>query len=326
MNVRDVLPRDAIPSVDDPTFEPVADADGDPDDRVVVYEGDGDVRAYPVRYLDFHEVVNDTVDRPVAVTWCPLCGAVVVYDRRVADRTLTFGVSGKLADDDLVLYDRETESEWKQSAGRAIAGPLEGTTLAVLPASMTTLGRFRESNPEGRVLRPPGGESEAASDDDSPALIDYERTPYADYEESDGFGLDAHRGGTGRDWDRTDLEPKTPVLGLTDGDDALGFPRVRVLEAGGVATATVGDRDVVVVATPTGTHAYVDPGYDWRVLTGDDSATEPAGVTRLSADGTTWDPTTGRAEDGRSLERLPARRLFAFTWQDDHRPDAFWQV
>jgi hypothetical protein len=325
MNVRDVLPRDALPSVDDPTFESATAADREPDDRVVVYEGDVDIRAYPVRYLDFHEVVNDIVDRPIAVTWCPLCGSAVVYDRRVDDRTLTFGVSGKLADDDLVLYDRETASEWKQSTGRAIAGPLEGTTLAVLPASMTTLGQFRESHPEGRVLRPPGGESEAASDDDSPAPVDYDRAPYAEYEQSDGFGLDAHRGGTGRDWDRTDLSPKTPVVGVTDGHDALGLPRDRVLEAGGVATVTVGDRDVVVVAAPTGTHAYVDPGYDWRGVR-DDSATESTGVTRLSADGTTWDPTTGWAADGRSLERLPTRRLFAFTWQDDHGPDAFWQV
>ena len=329
MNVRDVLPRDAIPSVDDPTFEPVSSSSLAQDDRVVVYqptgEDDGEQtepsRAYPVRYLDFHEVVNDAVDRPIAVTWCPLCGAAVVYDRRVDGRTLTFGVSGKLADDDLVLYDRETESEWKQSAGTAIAGPLSGAALDVLPASMTTVGQFRESHPEGVVLEAPGGESEAASDDDTPAPIEYEAAPYAEYQQSQGFGLDAHRGSEGRTWERDDLAPKTPVLGVTVDDDALAFPRDRVLDAGGVVTATVGGREVVVFATPDGTHAFVDPGYEWRdVRTDSDDETR----WRFRADGTRWDGNTGRSDDGRTLERLPTRRLFAFTWQDDHGPDAFW--
>ncbi|SDM42655.1 Protein of unknown function [Haloarchaeobius iranensis] len=118
MNVRNVLPRDAIPSVDDPTYDPVAEYDGDGDDEVVVVDGE-QARAYPVRYLHYHEIVNAEASdgSPVAVTWCPLCGSAVVYERTVATddgadpRTLTFGVSGKLADDDLVMYDRETESE-----------------------------------------------------------------------------------------------------------------------------------------------------------------------------------------------------------------------
>jgi hypothetical protein len=320
MNVRDVLPRDAIPSVDDPTFGPVASSSLPSDERVVVYHPDGEedgeeaepARAYPVRYLDFHEVVNDAVDRPLAVTWCPLCGAAVVYDRRVDGRTLTFGVSGKLADDDLVLYDQETESEWKQSAGRAISGALSGAELDVLPAAMTTVGQFRESNPDGLVLEAPGGESEAASDDDTPVPIEYEAAPYAEYQQREGFGLDAHRGTGGRAWERDDLAPKTPVLGVTIGGDALAFPRDRVLDAGGAVTATVGSHEVVVFATPDGTHAFADPGHEWQTVVGG------------SEDGTRWNGTTGRSEDGRTLERLPTRRLFAFTWQDDHGPDAFW--
>jgi len=200
VNVGRVLPRDAIPSVDDPSFG--NDYFGEPDDDVLVLERGDEVRAYPVRVLEFHGIVNDSVEgRPVAVIWCPLCGAGVVYDRVVtaaaafdgrprngdgstdgpplstggpgSDATgdsegtlLSFGVSGRLADDDLVMYDRETGSEWKQSAGRAIAGPLSGTELRVLPAGMTTYGEFREAHPEGPVLQRPGGESEAASDTD----------------------------------------------------------------------------------------------------------------------------------------------------------------
>ena len=314
MNVQNVLPKDAIPSIDDPTFgESYA---GDPDDDVLVL-GDDPAKAYPVRILNYHEIVNDAVDGdPVAVTWCPLCGSAVVYDRRVDDRVLTFGVSGKLADDDLVMYDRETDSEWKQSLGECIAGEFAGESLAVLPARVTTYEAFREVEPDGVVLQPADAESEAASDTDEPAPVDYEDAPYESYFESDGFGLAAHRGESeSRTWERDDLDPKTVVLGVEAGDDATGFPLPRVDAAGGVAAATVGDRSVVVFASEDGIHAFENPDFDFE-----------AAADGFTADGTTWNPSTGESADGRTLERVPARRLFAFAWQDDHGPDAFWSA
>jgi hypothetical protein len=234
----------------------------------------------------------------------------------VDGRTLTFGVSGKLADDDLVMYDRETDSEWKQSSGECIAGPFEGESLAVRPGSVLSWRQFRKSHPEGVVLQPPGGESEAASDGDTPAAIDYDESPYADYLKAEGFGLAAHRGDGYREWDRDDdIDPKTVVLGIEAGGEALGFPLPRMLSAGGIARAIVGGHPVVVFADEdAGIHGYVDPGYDFE-WAGDGFA----------ADGTTWEPATGESVDSRELERLPTRRLFAFVWQDDHGTDAFWR-
>ena len=311
MNVRQVIPRDAIPSIDEPEFG--TEYAGTADDEVLVLES-SPPRAYPVRILDYHEIVNDDPgDDPVAVTWCPLCGSAVVYERVVDGRTLTFGVSGKLVDDDLVMYDRETDSEWKQSLGTAIAGELEGERLAVRPAAMLPWGHFRERYPDGVVLQPTDAESEAASDDDEPAPIDYDERPYEAYFERDGFGVDAHRGGESRAWNRDDLEPKAVVLGLERDGEAVGFPLPWLEAAGGVRRATVGDTDVVVFATDAGLHAFEDPGL----------AFEPAGSSTFAADGTTWDGATGESEDGRALGRLPARRLFAFAWRDDHGPDAF---
>ncbi|MFB6270362.1 MAG: DUF3179 domain-containing protein [Halobacterium sp.] len=316
MNVRQVIPRDAIPSVDDPSF---GDAyDGDPDDLVVAVETADPPRAYPVRYLNYHEIVNDVLDdgRPIAVTWCPLCGSGVVYDRTLDGRTLEFGVSGKLADDDLVMYDRETESEFKQSSGECISGTFEGETLTVLAGAVLSWRDFRDAHPDGVVLQAPGGESEAASSDDEPAPIEYDDAPYDDYVEGDGFGLAAHRGtGGGREWTRDDLDAKTVVLGVDHGGDAVGFPLPRVRDAGGVVQTTVGGLDVVVFATDdAGVHAYRDPGYEFERRDGD-----------VRADGTTWTPATGEAADGRRLDRVPARRLFAFAWQDDHGEDAFYR-
>ena len=319
MNVRRVLPRDAIPSVDDPRF---GDAyDGDADDMVITMAFADPPRAYPVRYLQFHEIVNDTLGDasggdPIAVTWCPLCGSGIVYDRTHAGQTLEFGVTGKLADDDLVMYDRETESEWKQSTGECIAGAFEGESLSVRPAAMLSVREFRESHPDGVVLDPPGGESEAASDDDEPVPIDYDASPYVEYASGEGFGLAAHRGEAGRrEWDGPpDLDPKTVVLGVESDGDALGFPVSRVRAAGGLVRATVGERDVVAFATEDGIHAYADPGHEFE-------ATDAG----LVADGTTWNPNTGAAADGRELDRLPARRLYAFAWIDDHGHDAFYR-
>ncbi|KTG21932.1 DUF3179 domain-containing protein [Haloferax profundi] len=316
MNVRQVIPRDAIPSVDDPTFTETYG--GPDDDEVISLTVDGETRAYPVRYLHYHEIVNDVVSGvPVAVTWCPLCGSAAVYDRRVDGRTLEFGVSGKLADDDLVMYDRETESEWKQSLGECIAGELEGTSLSVRPAAVTTWRAFSDATPDGRVMRPPGGTSEAAGEGDDPEPIDYDVEPYEHYFEMDGFGLGAHRGTGGREWDDSldGIEPKSVVLGLDVDDDPVGVPLSVVESAGGVVTLAVGDESAVVFATNAGIHAFSNP----------DLVFDPGGDDRtFHADGTDWDGATGDAADGRSLERLPARRLFAFAWRDDHGADAFY--
>jgi hypothetical protein len=310
MNVRQVIPRDAIPSVDEPTFgETYA---GDPGDSVVVYEPEsGRPRAYPLRILDYHEIVNDEADGPVAVTRCPLCGSAVAYDRRVGERTLTFGVSGKLADDDLVMYDRETDSEWKQSLGTCIGGPLEGTELSVRPASVTTYGAF-DAEYDGLVLQPPGGESEAAGDGSEPEPVAYEERPYREYAADEGFGLDAHRGESGRKWNRDDIAPKTVLVGLERDGESLGVPLPAVEGAGGALTVTVGGDDIVVFATEGGLHAFENPGYEF------DPADEG-----FQADGSVWNGTTGSSSDGRTLKRVPAKRLFAFAWQDDHGPDSF---
>ena len=130
-------------------------------------------RAYPIRYLTWHEIVNDNVGGvPVAVTFCPLCNSGMVFDRRTRHGTLSFGVSGKLRNSDMVMYDRETQSWWQQAIGEAIVGDLTGTELTQLPAWMESWDQFRARNPQGLVMDQPGSSR------------NYGANPYGGYDSS----------------------------------------------------------------------------------------------------------------------------------------------
>lgn len=150
-------PRDGIPALNDPEMIDVDDADLPAREPVIALELDGETpRAYPIRYLIWHEIVNDRVgDTPVAVTFCPLCNSALTFDRRHKGRVLTFGVSGKLRNSDMIMYDRETESWWQQALGQGIVGEYAGDDLVALPSWMEAWSVFADRNPEGLVMAEP---------------------------------------------------------------------------------------------------------------------------------------------------------------------------
>ena len=167
-------PKDGIPALDDPVFVPAATASLDPLEPVITLEIAGEVpRAYPLRYLTWHEIVNDTVGGiPVAVTFCPLCNSGITFDRRTEHGVLSFGVSGKLRFSDMIMYDRQTESWWQQAIGEAVVGTLTGTELDTLPTWMESWQSYIDRNPDGLVMQTP----------DFPR--DYGRNPYVQYDSS----------------------------------------------------------------------------------------------------------------------------------------------
>ncbi len=154
-------PRDGIPALDEVTFIPVADGDIPDNEPIIAVEIEGEVpRAYPVRYLTWHEIANDVIgDVPVAVTFCPLCNAALVFDRRIEDGVLSFGVSGKLRNSDMIMFDRQTDSWWQQFTGEAIVGDLLGTELVQVVNWMEPMSAFRARNPEGLLMAEPTGHS-----------------------------------------------------------------------------------------------------------------------------------------------------------------------
>jgi hypothetical protein len=168
-------PRDGIPPIDRPRS--VAQRAGDrflsARDPVIAVAVRGEARAYPVRILVWHEIVNDRLDgRPVAVTYCPLCNSSLVFDRRVRGRVLSFGTTGNLRRSNLVMWDRQTESWWQQLTAEAIVGELTGERLRPLPAQTLSWAQFKRRYPGGDVLsRDTGAERE------------YDRNPYLGYDE-----------------------------------------------------------------------------------------------------------------------------------------------
>jgi len=162
--------------------------------------------------------VNDTVGGvPVAVTFCPLCNSGITFDRRVEQGTLTFGVSGKLRNSDMVMYDRETESWWQQAVGEAIVGDLTGTELKMLPGWMESWDTFKARNPEGLVMAEPNYPRR------------YGRNPYVSYDSSSRPFL--YRG----EQPPHGVPPLVRVVRVGD----RAWPLTRVREEGGVSEAGV---------------------------------------------------------------------------------------
>lgn len=169
-------PRDGIPSIDHPRFISPHEAEFlRVDDRVIGVTHNGRARAYPIKILNRHEIVNDVFgDEAVVVSFCPLCGSGVVFSGDFDDGSYEFGVSGLLYNSDVLLYDRHSESLWSQIMLRAINGPMKGHSLRQIPSRNTTWEEWLEDHPDTEVMSTNSGFQ----------FIDYEDDPYAEYKNS----------------------------------------------------------------------------------------------------------------------------------------------
>ncbi len=238
--IQGIVPPDAIPALEDPAFEPAAGVAWlAPVEPVLALEVNGDARAYPLRIMTWHELVNGTVGGvPVTVSYCPLCNSAVAYDRRVGERILDFGTSGALLNSSLVMYDRQTESLWSHYTGEAVVGHLTGAQLDLIPVQTVSFERFLSSHPDGQVLGLDTGHSRR-----------YGQNPYEFYDSNNRPFL--FRGPLD---DR--LEPITRVLALRDGSDGAVIP-YDVLEERRVVPFTFAGMELVALFEP-GTASALD--------------------------------------------------------------------
>lgn len=316
-------PPDGIPPIDNPSFLDVADYLDllAPAEAVVALEINGDARAYPVRALVWHEIVNDTVGGvPVSVTYCPLCNSAVTYERTIDGNVTTFGTSGRLFASALVMYDRATESLWTHFDGRAVVGVLTGTELVAWSSPLMSWGDFIANFPTGKVL-----DWQASG-----FIRDYGRNPYTGYDTPDGIPFLFRGALDGR------AAAMQRIVGIGSGQDAVAF----ALEAisGGEAMATnaeVGDAPIVIFWKAGQASALdtteVDGGRDvgsvgvFSSVVGGETLTFTADGDGFFDDGTATRWTlTGEAVDGplkgQRLEPITHLDTFWFAWST-YQPD-----
>lgn len=171
--------RDAIPSVENPSFTPAKDVTYIADEELIIgIKINGEIKAYPHRIISYHEIVNDRIgDKPVAVTFCPLTGSALAWDRIINGEETTFGVSGFIHKNNLIAYDRLTNNNWSQMVAKSVKGTLRGNSLHTLPVIELTWKYWKSAFPDSKVLNTntgfsrnysfsPYGKSYSSDDDD----------------------------------------------------------------------------------------------------------------------------------------------------------------
>ena len=218
---------------------------------------------------------------------------------------MTFGVSGKLIMNALVMYDRETGTLWSQILGTAVEGELRGAALTPVPATQTTWSRWQTQHPDSLALAKGFSGS---------------RDSYESYYRSGRAGV---LGETNED---TRLSRKTLGIGVLQNEEPVYYPYPTLTETP-VVNDTVGDEPILVVYhnNSGGATLVYSRRVDGRVLTFEDAGTAEESAQRILQDketGTLWNSWLGVATDGElagtRLERIPATSVFWFGWSDFH--------
>jgi hypothetical protein len=192
--------KDCIPAINAPKFVPADHVEWiATSDVIFVLEYKKTKKIYPQKILNWHEIVNDEVEGiPIVVSFCPLCGTAIAFERIVNGKTTKFGVSGKLHNSDLVMYDKLEGNLWQQLTGEAIVGPAarRNETLTSFPLITTTWGEWRDNLSKSYVLSLTTGHER-----------NYEEYPYDDYETNESIFFPVSH------LDKS-ISPKTPVIGV----------------------------------------------------------------------------------------------------------------
>ena len=299
-------PPDGIPSIDDPKFARAGEAEFMSDSDVVIgLEIGGEAKAYPLRILVWHEIVNDVVGGvPVAVTYCPLCYTSQVFERTLGERVVEFGTSGKLYNSNLVMYDRATGTYWSQALGAAIKGELAGQRLGTIPFDVIRWDDWRGIHQDTVVLTTETGHVRA-----------YDVDPYGGYYTDYNIIFPVDNAGASPDA----MHPKEVILGFENDNTYKAYRQVDAEDSGAINDAVGGLPVLVVSEFEESARAFERPVVDGQLL-----EFEYEGATLADVQtGSVWDygglAVSGPLE-GRSMERLALSPGFWFEWIAFH-PD-----
>ncbi|HMO78216.1 MAG TPA: DUF3179 domain-containing (seleno)protein [Candidatus Paceibacterota bacterium] len=216
--------KGVIPAIDAPTFISLRDFNRPDSVQAIVLIGKNETKVYPYNILTWHEIVNDEIDgTPVAITFCPLCGSAIVFNRTLPSGAVTtLGVSGSLLESNMIMYDRATENLWQQSTGATLAGSFHPATLRLEPFQLLTMGEVKKNYPNALVLS-----------EDTGHRRDYARNPYAGYEDDTRFVFEP----SGID---STFPPKTIMVVFKDNESTFTAPWLALREASGVSVNEAG--------------------------------------------------------------------------------------
>lgn len=289
---------DGIPSLDNPLLISVEEAEYlKPDDLVFGVEIDGDARAYPLRIMGWHEMFNETIGgEPVALAYCTLCGAAILYETEVEGRAapLIFGSSGFLYRSNKLMFDRETDSLWNQFTGKPVTGPLKGSgiELKVRPVATTTWARWQALHPDTKVL---SKETGFARNYGSGVV-------YKEYFASPDLMFPAIVG------DESVAKRKDFVFGVRGLAASRAWP-VAAFAAEPVINDAVGGRNIVLIgeAAARTVRAYDRGDRTFAAAERPDRISDAAGEWRVTEDALV-------GPDGTRLARVPGHLSYWFAW------------
>lgn len=210
-------PKDGIPAITNPKFTSVDEATAWLDDEGlgIIYEYKGITRYYPYAILYWHEIANDNIgSHYFTVTFCPLCGSSIIFDRTNNGQVDTFGVSGKLWESNLMMYDHQTETLWSQILGEAMVSDRTGEKLKILGTNIISFADVRLSHPNAEVLSKETGHNRS-----------YGTSPYGNYEENNDLFFPVSNSDNA-------FHKKELFYIVNMGEKSIGFMRSDLLEAG----------------------------------------------------------------------------------------------
>lgn len=295
--------KDGIPSIDSPSFGDIASQDGNipDDDLVVVVKAGDEIKAYAHNILDWHEIVNDDFNDGLnlALTYCPLTGTAIGWDRMINGNVTTFGVSGLLYNSNLIPYDRATDSYWSQMLNESVSGDLISQTIVRYPVAEMTFAAFKEEFPNGRVLTRNTGFSRT-----------YGLYPYGSYLTTNNtlFPVD-------RSDDR--IFAKERVLGVQVGDITRVY-QLHLFEETNVLTDNIEGQDLIIFGNQTQgfANAYLVKSLNSETLTFE-SVNGENGIVARDQFGNEWnlfgEAVTG-PDAGESLIAAAGYIGFYFAW------------
>ncbi|MCW9034535.1 MAG: DUF3179 domain-containing protein [Rhodospirillales bacterium] len=302
--------KDGIPSLNNPKLIKAEEASYLNDDELVFGVAiNGDVRAYPLRIMDWHEMFNDVIGGvPVALAYCTLCGSGILFETKIPSQPdpLIFGSSGFLYRSNKLMYDQQTHSLWNQFTGKPVVGPLVGSKiqLKVRPVIITIWKQWRKRHPESKVLSLDTGYNREYTT----------LSPYWDYFEGPDLMFPALI-------TNKRLNPKDYVFALraTVGEKANSNEKawpLSLFKGGAVINDKVGDLDVVLIgeAKTRTVRAYKAKGHEFKAgVTADQIKDEKEHIWTIEEDALI-------GENSKRLERLPGHVAYWFAWQG-FKPD-----